>query len=141
MKDHKLTRYRVSDEAMIVALKRTRGLVYLAAQGLQCDPATIHRRAQKRPKIRAVIEDERNRVIDFAEAKLIESVGRGEAWAVCFLLKTQGRKRGYNERWEMEELRKELESIRNEFFRYVARGPGYTGEAESNILPSTGQPG
>lgn len=121
-----MPKFRFSDKAIITAIKKCRGLVYLAAQGLGCDPATIHHRAQKNLKIREVIEDERNRVLDFAEAKLIESVGTGEAWAVCFLLKTQGRKRGYSERWDMEELRRELEAFKNELSRGITESKSVT---------------
>ena len=38
--------------------------------------------------------------LDIAEESLITAVKAGEAWAVCFLLKTRGKKRGYTERQE-----------------------------------------
>lgn len=44
--------------------------------------------------------DARETMLDMAEAKLFNRVLAGEAWAVCFFLKTQGRKRGYIERTE-----------------------------------------
>jgi len=94
---------RYTDKQIIASIQRARGLVYLAAQGIGCDPATIHHRAQKNPKIREAIEIERGRVLDFAEAKLLEAVHGGEAWAVCFLLKTQAKSRGYVERSEVKQ--------------------------------------
>ncbi|MEI8016283.1 MAG: hypothetical protein D4R81_07615 [Nitrospiraceae bacterium] len=39
--------------------------------------------------------------LDEAEAALHKAVMRGEAWAVCFTLKTQGKGRGYTERLEV----------------------------------------
>lgn len=94
---------RYTDAQIMAAISRARGLVYLAAQALGCDPATIHHRAQKNPKIREAIEIERGRILDFAEAKLLEAVNSGEAWAVCFLLKTQAKSRGYVERSEVKQ--------------------------------------
>ena len=94
---------RYTDEQILHAVGKTGGLVYLAAQALGCDPATIHHRAQKNPKIREAIETQRGRILDFAESKLLEAVNKGEAWAVCFLLKTQGKVRGYIERAEVKQ--------------------------------------
>lgn len=37
-------------------------------------------------------------MLDLAEAKLLSAINSGEAWAVCFFLKTQGKKRQYTER-------------------------------------------
>lgn len=97
----KTPRRRFTDAQIMAAVESSRGLVYLAAKNLNCDPATIHHRAQRNPKIREAIENERGLIVDFAESKLVNSVNNGEAWAVCFLLKTQGRKRGYTERTEI----------------------------------------
>jgi len=115
---------KFTDASIIAALHKTRGLVYLASQVLGCTPLTIFNRANKRPEVRSVIEDERNRVVDFGELKLIEAVQRGDAWAVCFLLKTQGRRRGYSERFEVEDIRREMESIRLELASATGRSPG-----------------
>jgi hypothetical protein len=124
-------RPKFTDKQMIAAITRARGLVYLAAQNLGCDPATIFHRAQKKPAIREIIETERNRVLDFAEAKLIEAVGNGQAWAVCFLLKTQGRKRGYIERQEYQQV----ESIQVEIAEEIVDAPQ---TPDSAVAPYTG---
>lgn len=36
-----------------------------------------------------------------AASRLAQAVDRGEAWAVCFLLKTQGKELGWSERYEV----------------------------------------
>jgi hypothetical protein len=41
-------------------------------------------------------------LLDEAESQLGAAVRRGEGWAVCFLLKTRGRERGYVERSVMD---------------------------------------
>lgn len=97
-----MAKHRYTDKQIFAAIERNKGLVFLAAQQLGCYPSTIHHRAIKNNKIRECIEIERGRILDFAEAKLLEAVGRGEAWAICFLLKTQGKGRGYVERQEIK---------------------------------------
>lgn len=118
----------IKDETIIEALKACKGMIYLTARRLRCDQSTIHRRANANPKIRAVIEQERQEFVDTAELALLGAVTRGEAWAVCFALKTQGRQRGYSERWDMEELRRELEAFKNELSRGIAETKAASGK-------------
>lgn len=129
---------KFSREQLIHAVTKTRGLVYLAAQGLGCTPQLIFKRAVQDPELKQLIHDERNRIIDFAEAKLVEAVGKGEAWAVCFLLKTQGRRRGYSERVELEDLRREVEFLRHEVSTAIGTGQG--AEIKIEIKDQIGYP-
>lgn len=46
------------------------------------------------------VEEARETMLDDAETSLHNAVLRGEGWAVCFYLKTQGKRRGYTERAE-----------------------------------------
>ncbi len=46
------------------------------------------------------VEEARETMLDDAETSLHDAVLRGEGWAVCFYLKTQGKKRGYTEKLE-----------------------------------------
>lgn len=73
-----------------------------AAVSLKVSRQTIDNYAKRYPKIRKAIKAAREEMVDYGENKLREAVLKGEAWAVCFLLKTQGRKRGYVERSEHE---------------------------------------
>ena len=75
-------------------------MVYLAADALGCVPQTVYNHIAKYPTVKAVFEDEGGRVLDVGEMKLYEHVLNGDAWAVCFLLKTKGKHRGYVERTE-----------------------------------------
>ena len=125
-----MPKQRYTDKQIINAITRNRGLVFLAAQSLGCNPATIHHRAQKNPKIRVCIEDERGKILDFAEAKLLEAVKEGEAWAVCFLLKTQGKQRGYVERQEVKAETKvaimnNMEELTDEQLTAIATGKSH----------------
>lgn len=90
-----------SDAKIMAALKASNGGVYFAASKLGCDPMTIYRRADKNPKVQAVIDNARGEMVDLAEAALKRAIVSGEGWAVCFALKTQGKARGYVERQEV----------------------------------------
>ena len=90
------------DREIIAALKATNGLIYRAAARLGCAPTTIYRAAEISPAIQQTIDDARGELLDAAEAALMGAIGRGEAWAVCFTLKTLGKGRGYIERAQIE---------------------------------------
>lgn len=87
---------------IVTALNATGGMVYLAAEKLGCHPDTIYKRARKEQAIADAIEQARGRFLDIAESALKRAVLKGEAWAVCFALKTVGKQRGYTERFEFE---------------------------------------
>ncbi len=89
-------------QQIIDALTKSKGMVYLAAKALDCDPSTIHRRANTNKQIRAAIEASRGEVLDVAEVALMAAIQRQEAWAIAFALKTIGKGRGYVERVQQE---------------------------------------
>jgi hypothetical protein len=82
---------------MIHALTEMKGMVYLAARRIGCDPNTIHNRARRSPEVADCIRHQRGEVVDTAELKLYTAVLAGEPWAVQLCLKTLGRDRGYAE--------------------------------------------
>lgn len=49
-----------------------------------------------------VCEDGVDTRVEIAEQKLLEAVVRGDKWAVAFILKTLGKKKGYTEKTETE---------------------------------------
>ena len=78
-------------------------------------------------KLREVFVEARESMLDDAENSLYDAVLRGEAWAVCFYLKTQGKKRGYIEKYEA--LWKEIEELEAMLAR---RDSGVNGTAAGN---------
>ncbi len=92
---------RYSTERIISALKRTNGLVSLAAREIGCTPQVIYRRAQKIKAVQETIDEARDSLIDSAELALRSAVLDKEPWAVALTLKTLGRHRGYVERGEI----------------------------------------
>jgi hypothetical protein len=53
------------------------------------------------PEIAEAISDANEEVNDVAELKLYDAIKRGEAWAICFRLKTKAKNRGYVEKAEL----------------------------------------
>lgn len=92
------TKYK--PEVIVEALNQSNGLISLAARRIGCDRATIYNYRKRFPEVAQAITDQREQMTDVAELSLFNQVKNGEAWAVCFYLKTQGKERGYVERQE-----------------------------------------
>jgi hypothetical protein len=90
-------------EEVVNALKKTQGMIYLAARDLGCSHQTIYNYAKRYPKVQDAINDERGHFVDTCELALKRAVLSGEGWAVCFALKTLGKDRGYVEKQQVEQ--------------------------------------
>jgi hypothetical protein len=91
----------LTTEEVIEALEASHGLVTLAARQLQCAPNTIRNHMKRSKAVADAVREQREHVLDLAEQSLITQVQLGEGWAVCFLLKTLGKERGFVERQEV----------------------------------------
>jgi len=87
-----------------LALEAAEGLIFVAADRLACGVSTLYRYIQKYPAVREALDRQRGKRLDTAESMLWKAVLAGEAWAVCFFLKTQGKQRGYVERQELKTI-------------------------------------
>ena len=96
-----MSKNRYTTQQVIEALHATRGLVYLAAQRLGCDPDTIMNYCKRYPTVEQAKHDARGALLDMAEAKLFLAVQSGKSWAITFALKTLGRSAGYVERLDL----------------------------------------
>lgn len=83
------------------ALNAHGGFHYLAARALGCSTKTIENYTRRYPILREIVLQKRGERLDFAEGMLWKKVQEGEAWAICFFLKTQAKERGYTERHEV----------------------------------------
>jgi hypothetical protein len=92
MKTPRYTATQVAD-----ALRSTRGMTYLAAKRLGCDPNTIMAYCRRYPTVEQAKQDARGELLDVAEVKLWQAVQAGEHWAVTFALRMLGRERGFGE--------------------------------------------
>lgn len=93
---------RYTPEQMVAALHQGRGLQTMAARILGCSRQTVDRYVRRYAACREAIREERETMIDFAEAMLYQRVQQGDQWAIKFLLQTQGRDRGYGEQVDVE---------------------------------------
>ena len=86
---------------MIKAIREKHGNLSAAARYLGCSRNTIARYIENYPTVKAVYDEERETLIDFAENQLFKQVQEGNITAIIFTLKTIGKSRGYVERQEV----------------------------------------
>jgi hypothetical protein len=109
-------------EDVIAALHANKGMVTLTADMLQCNPQTIYNWIKKSPDVRAVIDAEREKVIDVAEIALMGAIQRKEGWAIAFALKTIGKRRGYVERTEQVNFNVDADLLKRAIDAIEAQG-------------------
>lgn len=112
-------RRRLKAQEVADALTASRGLVGPAARALGCDRSTIYRWRDRSVTVRQAMDDARESMTDLAEGALFKQISQGEAWAVQFYLKTQGRHRGYIDR---RELQHSLQSLTDAELLAIAGG-------------------
>lgn len=83
------------------ALELAKGNVSLAARKMSTTRSTLYNYLNRYPELKTVLTDARESMIDTAETALHAAAIKGEGWAVCFMLKTIGRNRGYIEKHEV----------------------------------------
>lgn len=93
---------KYTKEQVIKALEDVQGMMFLAAKNLGCNVETIRNYRKRYKEVASVFEQKHGEQLDVAESALYRGLLAGEAWAVCFKLKTQGRDRGYVEKQEHE---------------------------------------
>lgn len=91
-------RYSISQ--VCEAIADTRGLISITAKRLGCSGQTVRDYVARYPLVAQALKDEREKLLDIGEMALVKAVQAGEGWAVCFLLKTLGKDRGFVERQE-----------------------------------------
>jgi hypothetical protein len=86
---------------VLAKITECRGNLAAVGRALGVTRQSVHAFVHKHPTLRAAVADCREAMIDHAESALHRAIFQGEAWAVCFFLKTQGRRRGYSERLDV----------------------------------------
>jgi hypothetical protein len=117
-------------QQVVEALRMAQGMVYVAADRLGVQPKTIYNYAKRHATVREAIENARGRFLDTGEIALQQAVLRGEGWAVCFLLKTLGKHRGYVERHELDQQISGGDSL------IAGAIAALTGRSMGHLLPS-----
>lgn len=93
---------RITTKQVEAALIAMTGNVSAAARSLGVSRAWVDMLIKRSEKLKQVVHDARQSMCDNAESSLNRAVLNGEAWAVCFTLKTQAKDRGYVERTQTE---------------------------------------
>ena len=93
---------RYTQKQIEAALVTMSGNVSAAARSLGMQRHHLHSIIAKSERLQQVVYDARQSMCDNAESALNRAVINGEAWAVCFTLKTQAKDRGYIERVQQE---------------------------------------
>ena len=102
------------DEKIAEALKKHRGLMYLAADALKMSYSHVQERVRTSPYLQKVARDASEKRIDVAEEKLAELMEERNLGSLIFFLKTRGKHRGYTETVEMqvpEHVEKQLDTM------------------------------
>lgn len=97
-KPKKVNNGATAEEEIAKALKLFKGMQYLAADALKMADSTLSERIKQSPYLQAIRDSCVERRLDMAEinlSKLIEE--ENDLGAICFLLKTRGKHRGYQE--------------------------------------------
>lgn len=97
-------RKNVPREELIEAIKKTRGLLYLASNVLGVNHVTLSKLIESDDELAQIWREEKGKTLDRAEAKLMQAVDKGEQWAITMILRTLGRERGYVERQEVASM-------------------------------------
>lgn len=87
-------------ELVAAAIVEFSGNVSSVARKFGVSRTAVHKLITSKPSLQAILSDAREGILDDVESALHKAARAGEAWAVCFFLKTQGKARGYIERAE-----------------------------------------
>lgn len=94
-------RIKVTDEEFAVMLEKAGGFKSRVAQQLGVSTSAICHRIKRSKFLTETCLTIEERILDLAEASLIKAAQNGEPWAVQFILKCKGRKRGWIERQDI----------------------------------------
>ena len=87
----------------IKATEGSGGIQSVVATKLKISRQAVNQYIGKYPKMKELLEKEREKIIDLAENKLFKAADNGEKWAIERILKTIGRSRGYSEHLEIDQ--------------------------------------
>ncbi len=88
------------------AIEGSGGIVSAIAKKLGCEWHTAEKYVNKYRETKEALSGEFERTLDLAESKLIANIKEGRETSLIFFLKTRGKKRGYIETLQTEEIGK-----------------------------------
>lgn len=100
----KLTKIDTIKKQMIEALEKSLGVVSLACKSVGVSRASHYNWYNEDEEYRKAVDDVGEIALDFAESQLHKQIKEGNTASTLFYLKTKGKKRGYIERVEQEQI-------------------------------------
>jgi len=94
---------KISATKLINAIEGSGGFITTVAQRLGVSRNTVYKALKKYPSAQEALQDEKEKLLDMAEGVLLKNVKAGKEASLFFFLKTQGKKRGYVERQQIEQ--------------------------------------
>jgi hypothetical protein len=94
---------KLTVENVTTQLRKLDGNVAAVGRAFGVTRAAVANFITAHPELAPVRDEARETVKDDVESELYKQARSGEAWAVCFFLKTQAKDRGYVERSEVEQ--------------------------------------
>ena len=89
------------EQKVVEVLTACRGNIQQTAVRLGVNRRTIHRWMEKSPKLRALRDGLREKIVDKAEENVFAALDRDDLRVSMFILRTLGKNRGYTERREV----------------------------------------
>lgn len=96
------TKTDIHKKAFLVALEKSLGVVSTASKATGTARQTHYEWYSEDKDYAMQVDLLKDLAIDFAESRLLSNINKGSDTAIIFYLKTQGKKRGYVERTEMD---------------------------------------
>ncbi len=87
-------------EKVKAQIEKKKGNLSAIGRTFKVSRQAVQKFVKNNTELQELVNDAREAMVDDAEDSLGKAVKKGEAWAVCFALKTQGKGRGYVERIE-----------------------------------------
>lgn len=103
----KADKTNTNKKLMLKTLVKTMGVVTSACNACNLSRTQFYEWVEEDEKFKKAVADVKEQAIDFAESKLFELIQDKNVVAAIFYLKTQGKKRGYVERTEHEEINRD----------------------------------
>jgi hypothetical protein len=92
---------KYSAALFLEAIPGTGGIISAIAHRVGCTWHTAQRYINTMPTVKQAYDDECEKLLDRAEAKLIEHINEGDMTAITWYLARKGKHRGYTERQEI----------------------------------------
>lgn len=93
---------KLTEQQVLDAVAKTKGMLTITARELGVTYDTVRAYMERYPSVKEAVKVAKETMLDTAELKLYnKAVVEDDTTALIFLLKTQGKSRGYTERTEL----------------------------------------